>query len=159
MSGRDQGRAENCSDSTSAKVSTDGPDDESQLGPKQNEARHRADRSSVAGPMMQTSSRQPRSRQVRCCRISSRQQTSLRRREEESEKAPDRGKIRRQRGTKPGQRRRIRIEQKDCTVISKVVSSSSSQTVSQNSKAWELQPAFCICVNKDGLRHCIHQAI
>ena len=47
--------AENVRDSTSAKVSTDGPDGNSQHGPEHIEARLRADRSSVAGC-------------VRCCR-------------------------------------------------------------------------------------------
>ena len=43
VSGRDQDRAENCSDSTRAMRSTDGPDDDSQQG-----ARPRADSSAVA---------------------------------------------------------------------------------------------------------------
>ena len=48
VSGRDQGCAENCSDSTSAKVSTAGPDDDSQQGPEHIEARSRADSRTVA---------------------------------------------------------------------------------------------------------------
>ena len=40
---------QNCSDSTSAKVSAGGPDDDSQQGPEHIEARLPADRSSVAG--------------------------------------------------------------------------------------------------------------
>ena len=71
----DWGHAANCSDSRSAKVSTYGPDDDSQQGLEYIEVRPRADRSSSPDAMMQTSSRQPLSRQVRCCRISSRQQT------------------------------------------------------------------------------------
>ena len=53
----------NCSDSTSAKVSTDAPDDDSQQGPEHTEARPRADRSSIAGcndaDFEQTAARSP----------------------------------------------------------------------------------------------------
>ena len=49
VSGADQSCAEKCGDSTSAKVSTSGPDDDSQQGPEHTEARPRAERSSVAG--------------------------------------------------------------------------------------------------------------
>ena len=45
VSGRDQDRAENCSDSVR---STDGNDDDLQQGPKHTDARPRADRSAVA---------------------------------------------------------------------------------------------------------------
>ena len=55
VSGRDQDRAENCSDSTCAVRSTDGPDDDPQQGPKQTDAR--------------PPSRQQRNRQVQCCRF------------------------------------------------------------------------------------------
>ena len=48
VSGRDQDRADNCSDSTCAVRSTDGPDDDSQQGPKHTDARPRADSSAVA---------------------------------------------------------------------------------------------------------------
>ena len=71
----------NCSDSISAKVSTDGPDDDSQQGPEHTEARPRADRSSVAGcndaDLEQTAAQSPGT----MFQISSRQQTSLRERE------------------------------------------------------------------------------
>ena len=48
VSGRDQDRAETCSDSTRAMRSTDGPDEDSQQGPEQTDARPRADSSAVA---------------------------------------------------------------------------------------------------------------
>ena len=38
VSGRDQDRAENCSDSTRAMRNTDGPDDDSQQGPEHTDA-------------------------------------------------------------------------------------------------------------------------
>ena len=75
-----------CSESTTAKVSTDGPDDDSQQGPEHTEARPRADRSSVAGcndaELEQTAAQSP----GKMLQISSRQQTSLREREREREK-------------------------------------------------------------------------
>ena len=48
VSGVGQGCAENCSDSTSAKIGTDDPDDDSQQGPEHADARCRADSSAVA---------------------------------------------------------------------------------------------------------------
>ena len=87
VSGRVQGCAESCSDFTSAKVSTDGPDDDSQQIPEHIEARPRADRSSVAGcndaDLEQTAAQSP----GKTLQISSRQQTSLRERERERKRA------------------------------------------------------------------------
>ena len=75
-----------CSESTTAKVSTDGPDDDSQQGPQRTEARPRADRSSVAGcndaDLEQTAAQSPDA----MMQTSSRQQTSLRERDREREK-------------------------------------------------------------------------
>ena len=45
--GGDQGCAENCRDSTSAKISTDDPDDDSQQGPEHADARPRVESSAV----------------------------------------------------------------------------------------------------------------
>ena len=45
---QDQGCAENCRDSTSAKIGTDDRDDDSQQGPEHADARPRADSSAVA---------------------------------------------------------------------------------------------------------------
>ena len=111
--------AEDCSDSTSAKVSTDGADDDSQQGPEHTEARPRADRSSVAGcndaDLEQTAAQSPST----MLQISSRQQTSLRR-ESEMRDESRRGKLHQTEAkpadsecTKPSQQRRIRIQQKD----------------------------------------------
>ena len=69
----------------SAKVSTDGPDDDSQQGPEHTEAQPRADRSAVArcndADLEQTAA-QSRGKMLQ---ISSRQQTSLEKRERERE--------------------------------------------------------------------------
>ena len=74
--------------STRSKVSTDGPDDDSQQGPEHTEARPRADRSSFAGcndaDLAQTAAQSP----GMTLQISSRQQTSLREREKRARTAP-----------------------------------------------------------------------
>ena len=81
LSGRDQCCAEHCSDSTSAEVSTSGPDDDSLQGPEHADARLRADRSSVAGcndaDLERTAAQSPGT----MLQISSRQQTSLKEKE------------------------------------------------------------------------------
>ena len=79
ISGRDQVCAENCWDSTSAKISTDDPDDDSQQGPEHTDARPRADSRSVvrcSDADLEQTAQSPGT----MLQISSRQQTSFRER-------------------------------------------------------------------------------
>ena len=133
-----------CSESTTAKVSTDGPDDDSQQGPEHTEARPRADRSSVAGcndaELEQTAAQSP----GKMLQISSRQQTSLREREREREKLhqteakPADSEVQSQ-VSKDG----LHSAERLCTATSKEETSFSRRYIPQRKiqKRGELQPA------------------